>query len=53
MEPSVQLLTEALSPGVKRPQHEADHSLPSAEVKNEWSCLHLHSSCIPLCCVCF
>jgi hypothetical protein len=30
--------TRALSLGVKRPGHEADHSLPSsAEVKNAWS----------------
>jgi len=30
--------TEALTTGVNRPEHEADHSPPfGAEVKNEWS----------------
>jgi hypothetical protein len=28
----------APSPGVNRKGREADHSAPSAEVKNEWSC---------------
>jgi hypothetical protein len=29
---------EAPSPGVNRKDREADHSAPSAEVKNKWSC---------------
>jgi hypothetical protein len=37
LEPT-QWVAEALSPGVKRPGREADHSPPtSAEVKNAWS----------------
>jgi hypothetical protein len=36
-QPPVQLAKGALSPGVKRPDREADHSPPtSAEVKNTW-----------------
>jgi hypothetical protein len=36
-QPPIQWVPEALSPGVKRPGREADHSLPSnAEVKNAW-----------------
>jgi hypothetical protein len=36
--PLIQWVTRALSPGVKRPWREADHSPPSsAEVKNAWS----------------
>jgi hypothetical protein len=35
---SCTMATRPLSLGVKRPGHEADHSLPfSAEVKNAWS----------------
>jgi hypothetical protein len=35
---SCPMVTGALSPEVKRPGREADHSLPfSAEVKNAWS----------------
>jgi hypothetical protein len=34
----VQSLSEALSPSLKRPGREADHSLPSsADIKNTWS----------------
>jgi hypothetical protein len=34
-QPHIQCLTEALSPGIKRPECEADHSPPSSvEVKN-------------------
>jgi hypothetical protein len=37
-EPPIQWIPEALSPGVKRPGREADHSPPSsAEFKNAWS----------------
>jgi len=37
-EPPVQWVPGVLSPGVKWPGNEADHSLPSnAKVKNEWS----------------
>jgi hypothetical protein len=37
-QPSIQWAKEALSPGVKRPKREADHSPPSsAEVKNKLS----------------
>jgi len=37
-QPPIQWVTGALSPGVKRPDREADHSPPStAEVKNAWS----------------
>jgi hypothetical protein len=37
-QPPIQWVPWALSLGVKRPKHEADHSPPSsAEVKNEWS----------------
>jgi hypothetical protein len=33
----IQWVTEALSPGVKRPGHEADYSPPTtAEVKKQW-----------------
>jgi hypothetical protein len=36
--PSLHCVTTAISPGVKRPGREADHSLPtSAEVKKIWS----------------
>jgi hypothetical protein len=36
-QPHIQLVPGALSPGVKRPGREADHSPPtSAEVKNTW-----------------
>jgi hypothetical protein len=36
-QPSIQCIPEALSPGVKRPGREADHSPPtSAEVKKIW-----------------
>jgi hypothetical protein len=39
----IQCVLQVLSLGVKRPKHDADHSLPfSAEVK-EWVELHLHS----------
>jgi hypothetical protein len=35
--PSIQWIPGALSPGVKRPRREADHSPPtSAEAKNMW-----------------
>jgi hypothetical protein len=35
-QPPIQWLPGALSPGMKRPEHEADHSTPSsAEVKND------------------
>jgi hypothetical protein len=38
-QPPIQWVPGALSLGVKRPGHEADHSPPSsAEVKDEWSC---------------
>jgi hypothetical protein len=33
-QPSIQWLPRALSPAVKRPGREADHSSPSAEIKN-------------------
>jgi hypothetical protein len=36
-QPPIQWVPGALSPGVKRPGREADHSLPaSAEVKKMW-----------------
>jgi hypothetical protein len=36
-QPSIQRVPGALSPGIKRPGREADHSDPtSAEVKNTW-----------------
>jgi hypothetical protein len=36
-QPPIQWVPGALTPGVKRPGREADHSLPtSAEVKNTW-----------------
>jgi hypothetical protein len=36
----IQWIEETLSPVVKRPGHEADHSLPSsAEVTNTWICI--------------
>jgi hypothetical protein len=36
-QPPIQLVSGALSPGVKRPEREADHSPPnSAEVRNTW-----------------
>jgi hypothetical protein len=38
-QPPIQWVQGAFYLGVKRPGHEADHSLPSsAEVKNAWSC---------------
>jgi hypothetical protein len=37
-QPPIQWVPGALSPGIKRPDREADHSDPSsAEVKNAWS----------------
>jgi hypothetical protein len=37
-QPPIYLVTGTLSPGIKRPWHEADHSPESsAEVKNAWS----------------
>jgi hypothetical protein len=40
-QPPVRWVPQALSPGVKRPGREADHSLPSSpEVKNAWSYIH-------------
>jgi len=39
--------TGALSPGVKQPGHEADHSpLPSDEVKNAWCYTSTHPVCL-------
>jgi hypothetical protein len=36
-QPPVQCVPEALSPGLKQPGHEAEHSPPtSAEVKKNW-----------------
>jgi len=41
----IQGVPGALSPGVKRPQHEADNSPPFvAEVKNGWSCISLEET---------
>jgi hypothetical protein len=38
IQPPIQWVPGALSLGIKRPGHEADHSLPSSvEVKNTWS----------------
>jgi len=38
-QPPVQRVSGALSPAVKQPGREDDHSLPSsAEVKNAWHC---------------
>jgi hypothetical protein len=43
--PPSQRVPGTLSPGVKRPGHEADHSLPfSAKVKNAWS----YTSVLPI-----
>jgi len=37
-QPHTQWVPEALAPGIKRAEHEADHSpQPSVEVKNMWS----------------
>jgi hypothetical protein len=37
MQPPIQWVPRALSPGLKRPEREADHSTPaSAEVKKMW-----------------
>jgi hypothetical protein len=48
-QPPVQWASGALSPGVKRPGHEVDHSPPtSAEVKKVWiytSTPHMPSWC--------
>jgi hypothetical protein len=42
IQPSIQWVLEALSPGIKRPGGEADHSPPSsAEVKNSGAVLPL------------
>jgi hypothetical protein len=35
-QPPIQWVLGALSLGVKRPGHEANHSPPSTEVKNVW-----------------
>jgi hypothetical protein len=36
-QPPIQWVPEALSQGIKRPEHEADHSPPtSAEIKKTW-----------------
>jgi hypothetical protein len=46
IQPPIQWLSGALSPGVKRLGREADHSPPSsAEVKNAWS----YTSIPPIC----
>jgi hypothetical protein len=48
-QPPIQWVTGAVSPGVKLPRCEADHSPPSsAEVKNAWSYTsnpHMSSQC--------
>jgi hypothetical protein len=37
-QPAIQWVPWALSPGIKRPRREDDHSLPSnAEIKNTWN----------------
>jgi hypothetical protein len=42
-QPPVQWVPRALSPGLKRPEREADNSPPSsAEVKNAWRCTSAH-----------
>jgi hypothetical protein len=47
IQPPIQWVPEALSPGVKRPGREADHSpTSSAEVK-EWLELYIHSPNTP------
>jgi hypothetical protein len=39
MQPSIELLVEALSPGLKRPEREVDHPPPyRVKVKNDWNC---------------
>jgi len=40
----IQRVPGALSPGVERPGHEADHSPTSVEVKNAWS----YTSTLPI-----
>jgi len=42
-QPPIQWVTGALSLGVKRPGHEADHSPPSSTEVKEWVELYLHS----------
>jgi hypothetical protein len=43
-QPSIQWVPGALSPGVKRPGRESDHSLPSSADVKECVELYLHSS---------
>jgi hypothetical protein len=46
IQPTIKWITGALSPGVKRPDRESNHSPPSrAEVKNAWS----YTSTPPMC----
>jgi hypothetical protein len=43
---SIQWVPGVLSPGVKRPGREADHSFPvSAEVNKTWG-VYIHSTCL-------
>jgi hypothetical protein len=47
VQPPIQWVPGALSLGVKRPEHEADHSLPSSTEVKEWVKLYLHSPNTP------
>jgi hypothetical protein len=40
--PPIQWVLGALSPGIKRPGHEADHSSPSSAEVKEWLALYFH-----------
>jgi hypothetical protein len=46
-QPPIQWVPGALSLGVKRPLHEADHSPPSSSEVKEWVELYLHSLNMP------
>jgi hypothetical protein len=55
-QPPIQQVPRALSSGIKRPGCEANHSLPSSNIKNEWSytsnpvCLHgMYRDTLTLC----
>jgi hypothetical protein len=51
-QPPVQWVQGALSSGVKRPGREADHSSPSAKVKNAWRYTSTPIRLITLCVTC-
>jgi hypothetical protein len=50
-QPPIQWVPGVLSPGIKRPGHEADHPPPTAEVKNAWSYTYIPQYVPMACCL--